>query len=441
MTRANQSMNKKDGNLSGGLWRPGRQPVHTVYGGAHLFASGVAGKFSARALESIAVYAPGAQTFSRALGLSLDRDLAEERFVRVLNKLNVEAIEDYRIDFEDGFGSRSSEEEDRQAARCAEETGVAMKGGLLPPFFGIRIKPVSLARHERAFRTVDLYLGKLCEQTDGALPGNFVVCLPKVSAPEEVEALVKHIRKLEKSCSVAPGSVGIEIMIETPAALMGIDGRSPLRALIAAAEGRCRAMHFGPYDFTAALDIGAADQRLDNPVCDAARLLLKLGTAGSGISLADGPVTTLPVGPHRAPRGGKLTKRQSSENRRVVHTAWRESFRQITRAIAQGYHRGWDLHPAQLPVRYAAVYAFYLSECRAMSARMKHFLEEAGKASLHGALFDDAATGEGMLNFFRRGLQCGALTGDDVQSSGLTIEDLASTSILPVIQRRLSNKG
>ncbi len=416
---------------------PGRQPVHTVYGGAHLFTADVVRKFSTRALESIAVYASGARAFSRALGLPVNRGFAEELYARVLDKLKTEAIEDYRIDFEDGFGSRSSDEEDRQASRAAEETAIGMKSGSLPPFFGIRTKPVSPQRKERAFRTLDRYLQKLCEQTGGTLPGNFVVCLPKVSVPREVEELVKFLGKLEKKHSIAPGSVGIEVMIEMPEALMDSGGRSPLRALIAAGEGRCRAMHFGPYDFTAALEIGAADQRLDNPVCDAARFLLKLGTAGSGVSLADGPVTMLPVGPHRASAGSRLTRRQLLENRRVVHSAWRESFHHITRAIVQGYHRGWDLHPAQLPVRYAAVYASYLSALRPMAARMKHFLEEAGRATLHGARFDDAATGEGMLNFFRRGLQCGALSVADAQSAGLSPEDLASTSILPVIQRRV----
>ncbi len=420
---------------------PGRQPVHTVYGGAHLFAADVTRKFSARALESLAAYAPNGPAFARALQIRLSERAAEELYARILDKLRSEPVEDYRIDFEDGFGSRSSEEEDRQAIRTAEETATAMDHGLLPPFFGVRIKPFTPARKDRAQRTLEMYLRRLCERAGAALPGNFVVCLPKASSAEEVASLAGILDRLERKLSIAPGSIGMEIMIEQPQTLMDREGRSPLPGMLKAGAGRCRALHFGPYDFTASLGIGAGDQKLDNPVCDAARFLIKIAAAESEISVADGPVTFLPVGPHRSLAGGKLSGRQALENRRVVHAAWRESFRQITRAIAQGYHRGWDLHPAQLPVRYAAVYASYLTTTTIMAARMRHFLQKAGNVTLHGALFDDAATGEGMLNFFRRGIHCGALDLADIRSAGLTVEDVADASIVSVIQRRRADKA
>lgn len=31
----------------------------------------------------------------------------------------------------------------------------------------------------------------------------------------------------------------------------------------------------------------------------------------------------------------------------------------VRRALERGYYQGWDLHPAQLPSRFAATYAFY----------------------------------------------------------------------------------
>ena len=46
-----------------------RQPVHTVYGGAHLFHAGLAKRLGELALKALAEYAPDAFTFARAAGL------------------------------------------------------------------------------------------------------------------------------------------------------------------------------------------------------------------------------------------------------------------------------------------------------------------------------------------------------------------------------------
>ena len=70
-----------------------------------------------------------------------------------------------------------------------------------------------------------------------------------------------------------------------------------------------------------------------------------------------------------------------------------------------GYYQGWDLHPAQLPTRYAAVYAFFLSARPAATARLRNFVEKAAQATLVGDVFDDAATGQGLLNFFVAGTE------------------------------------
>ena len=46
-----------------------RQPVHTVYGGAHLFKSDTAPRLGALALRSFETYAPDAEAFAETLGL------------------------------------------------------------------------------------------------------------------------------------------------------------------------------------------------------------------------------------------------------------------------------------------------------------------------------------------------------------------------------------
>ena len=156
---------------------PERQPVHTVYGGAHLFKSDSAIKLGAFALKALHQFAPEPKVFAEVLGLS-DR-LGRAVYERVLDKLNREPVEDFRIDFEDGYGNRSDEEEDHHAIAAADEVRRGLNDGHLPPFIGIRIKPFTAELHDRAVRTLDLFVSTLVRETHGRLPGTFVVTLPK----------------------------------------------------------------------------------------------------------------------------------------------------------------------------------------------------------------------------------------------------------------------
>ena len=88
----------------------GRQPVHTVYGGAHLFKSDSTKKLGELALRSLSRCAPDPISFSRAIGM--DEVLALRVYDRVVEKLKREAVEDFRIDYEDGYGNRPDPEED-----------------------------------------------------------------------------------------------------------------------------------------------------------------------------------------------------------------------------------------------------------------------------------------------------------------------------------------
>jgi hypothetical protein len=120
----------------------------------------------------------------------------------------------------------------------------------------------------------------------------------------------------------------------------------------------------------------------------------------------------------------------------AVHRVWQLSYRHIRHSLERAWYQGWDLHPGQLPVRYAAVYAFFLEGLDAASRRLKAFMEKAAQATLVGDVFDDAATGQGLLNFFLRGLNCGALNQDEVLASGLTLEELRSRSFRAIVESR-----
>src|SRR5262245_19341384 len=84
--------------------RADRQPVYTVYGGAHLFSADVAVKLGAAALRALEENAAVPAAFARAIGLPGPESLARAVYERVVEKLKREPVEDYRIDFEDGYG-------------------------------------------------------------------------------------------------------------------------------------------------------------------------------------------------------------------------------------------------------------------------------------------------------------------------------------------------
>jgi hypothetical protein len=174
-----------------------------------------------------------------------------------------------------------------------------------------------------------------------------------------------------------------------------------------------------------------------HPACDFAKQVMQVALAGTGIQLSDGPTHIMPIGPHRASEGTALTDDQQRDNREVVHRAWRLHAADIRHSLTGGFYQGWDLHPAQLPTRYAAVYAFFLESLAPASERLKNFVEKAAKATLVGDVFDDAATGQGLLNYFVRATNCGAITeAEALELSGLTLDELRSASFVKILKNR-----
>jgi len=444
-----------------------RQPVHTVYGGAHLFRGDSAQRLGQVAERALIENAPDFVVFARAIGLPrcnelpdvldyatglrhrLESDadavrlenpaawLAHTIHSRVQEKLKREPVEDFRIDFEDGYGNRPDAEEDGHAESAAIEVVKGMNAGTLPPFIGIRIKPFNEELRARGMRTLDIFISMLLDKMGGRLPDNFVVTLPKITTSEQVAALADLFDLLEKQSGLESGTLRMEMMIETTQSIIRSDGRINLPLLLQAARGRCIAAHFGTYDYTASCSITAAHQHMMHPACDFAKHMMQVSFAGTGVWLSDGATNIMPVAPHRAAEGKQLTQDQIDENRVVVHRAWKLHYDHIQHSLEGGFYQGWDLHPAQLPIRYAAMYAFFLQSLDAASERLRNFVDKAAKATLIGDVFDDAATGQGLLNYFLRAVNSGALTAEEaVERSGLTLDELRAGSFVKILKRR-----
>jgi hypothetical protein len=392
----------------------GRQPVHTFIGAGDKFTKDATRHAGEQALETLNACAPTAQAFAQIIGLpSTIPGLADTVRARVVQKLEREPIEDYRLDFEDGYGARPDAEEDRHAAAAAQEVAAGMKAGTLPPFIGIRIKPLSHELNARSLRTLDIFVTTLVKAAS-ALPANFAVTATKVMTPAHVSVLAQKCSLLEKKLKLGRNAIQLELMIETPQAILAPDGCVALPALVRAGKGRVRGAHFGVYDYTALCGITAAWQHPRHLACDFAREMMRVSLAQTGVMISDGSSNILPIPPH-------------------VKTAWKQHFDDVTHSLVNGYYQGWDLHPGHLPTRYAAVYAFYLSARPAATARLSNFFTKAAKA---GAAFDDAATGQALVNFFNRGLSSGAITLEEAMQTGLTESELKSGSFLRILAAR-----
>jgi hypothetical protein len=295
-------------------------------------------------------------------------------------------VEDYRIDFEDGYGYRADEEEDGHAASAAKALRQGMNAGSLPPFTGLRVKSFGPELRRRSTRTLELFLRAL----GAPLPPNFAVTLPKIVCPEEVAS----------------------------------DGASNLGRFAAAGRARVRGAHFGPFDYTSSIGIASNAQDLLHPACDMARHMMQIAYTPLGIWLSDGPTNIMPVPRDRGAEG--------------VHDAWRLHFRNVRHALRMGLYQGWDLHPAQLVTRYAAVYSFYHDAIADASARLRNFVDRAAQATMVGQTFDDAATGQGLLNFFLRAINCGALTAEEAhERTGLSHSEIVEGSFAGIVRSRL----
>jgi citrate lyase beta subunit len=396
-----------DAAMAGGY--PGddgrRQPVHTVYVPADRVRADLVPVWGAAARAALDHHAESAPAFAAAVGA--DVEAVADVWRLLLAKLESEPIEDLRIDLEDGYGLRDDDEEDTHAVRAARSLLTAIADGVAPPYSGIRFKSLEAATRRRGLRTLDLVLGTLLD--DGSLPSGWVVTLPKVTSVSQVHGMVEACRRLEAAYGLPERLLRFEIQVETPQAILGPDGTTTVARLVHASDDRCTGLHFGTYDYTAALGIGAAYQAMDHPAADHAKALMALAAAGTGVRLSDGSTNILPVG-----------------ERSEVHAAWALHARLVRRSLERGYYQGWDLHPAQLPTRFLASYLFFRDGLSTVGARLKAYL-----GGVQSGVLDEPATAQALAGFVLRGVDCGAVTREEVRT--LTGVDL--DAIRPLARR------
>ncbi|MFI1887942.1 DUF6986 family protein [Streptomyces jumonjinensis] len=381
-----------------------RQPVHTVYVPGEDFAADTVRSWGDQALAALDEHAPDAGTFAAVLGLP--DHLAEPVYTRVRAKLEREPVDDIRVDFEDGYGGRTDADEDAHAARAAQLIAQAYADGTAAPYSGIRMKCLEASVRDRGIRTLDIFLTGLMRH--GSLPAGLMLTLPKVTYAEQVAAFARLLEAFERTHGLRTGLIGFEIQIETSQAVLAADGTATVARMIDAAGGRATGLHYGTFDYSASLGVSAAHQAGDHPAADHAKAVMQVAAAGTGVRVCDGSSHVLPIGP--TPQ---------------VHHAWRLHYGLVRRALARAYYQGWDMHPGQLPTRYAAVFAFHREALEPAAARLAAYTRRTG-----GDVLDEPATVKALSGGLLRGIDCGALDAAEVTAvTGLdraALADLAA---------------
>ena len=301
-------------------------------------------------------------------------------YTRIENRLGTTSIEELRIDFEDGYGIRSDDDEDRDALQVADELAALKQADRCPDSAGIRIKDFGDNRR-RGRRTLELLVGRLVGRF-GSLPMEFSVVLPKLTHRDQMRYLIDALEDLEEQYGLDMDSIRIEFMVETPESLLDRDGVCPLRSFAEIAGKRCRGAALGVYDFTSAMGIAPDLQGIRHPVCDHARNIMQLALKPLGIYLSDGST-------QEYPEGGN------------VRAAWDKAYHDVMHSLHSGWYQGWDMHPGHLISRLAANYRFFSQSYDKAKARL------GGNAS--DELMEDAATLSAVRQFTERAEQIGAV--------------------------------
>ena len=173
---------------------------------------------------------------------------------------------------------------------------------------------------------------------------DLVLTLPKVTSVEQVETLVAVLRAdREGRLLQGVGALPFEIQVETPQADPRPRRQRAGRADDPRRRRRLLGLHYGTYDYSAFLG-----HRRGRPEPGAPGRRPRQGRAcrprppAPGCRLSDGSTNVLPVGDRAGTSGVGAAPPARA-----------------TRALHRGFYQGWDLHPAQLPTRFAATFQFF----------------------------------------------------------------------------------
>ncbi|MFF2551625.1 DUF6986 family protein [Nocardia sp. NPDC058058] len=349
------------------------QPIHTAYVSAADATPELPKEWGATAIELAGKHS----AVLTELG-------GPDALARTLNALRWRPIQDLRLDFEDGYGTRGDAVEDRDALHAGAVLA-ALPAEVVSR--GIRMKGLTTLEWARAVRTLEKVL-----EGAGGVPDGFVFTIPKIRSADQAEAAVLLCEAIESAHGLPERSLKFELQIESPQAVIAADGTATVARAIHRSAGRCTGLHYGTYDYSAACGIAPQFQSLEHPVADHAKAVMQAAAAQTGVWVCDGSTQVLPLGTDDE-----------------VRAALARHYRLVTRSLERGYYQGWDMGPGHLATRWLATFAFYRTALEVAAPRIGRYLDRQG-----GAVVDEPATAQALATVVLRGLDCGAFGPDEV---------------------------
>lgn len=356
---------------------------HTFYGGAHLFE-----------LETFPKIVEHATAFYRSLfptaidlkKLKIFADLTDAQCTNIFNTAMLKLaknVEDFRIDFEDGFGLRSGDEEDQYAKKTGEIAAKVQTNSECR--MGLRLKSPERATLQRIKRTFKIFFDAYFKAKQIVEPGShFVVTLPKVESLKSVQHFSNFVRQYCRKKKIPNAFFKFEIMAETTKLVATNQSTVQLTKIVDYLGSKLLGIHIGVYDYLSQLKIPPHAQNQNHPYI--VQLEYFLLNNFSKYEISDGVYQEIP------------SLRDSVEAREIVN----KQCEIILAKYDRGIYQGWDIHPHQLVGRFLAKAYFFEKHLESIQTRYDHFKNSGEKAQKLGVIFDDAASVIGLEDFIRR---------------------------------------
>jgi citrate lyase beta subunit len=316
-------------------------------------------------------------------------------------------LEDYRIDFEDGYGVHEPTEELAQAERSAKVLAQVLASAPsleALPNVGIRLKPFSGGQAAHSVRLLGHFFETLQANVSLEKLPSFWVTLPKCRMAAEGVKLAQLLESLEVALGLASNTFGMELMFETLEGIQALGNRDFVQHwLPEVADGCCQrptALVLGTFDTCAEWGIASRNQGHQHPLMDYVRLQA-LGWGNQiGAQVVDSITRTVP---QLSMDGEPL----------AVHG------RHVAHSLALGVSAGWDIHPLQVLARHAVRLAMVFSGLSAALERLERFLTARTHASRVGAGFDDLATVRGLVLQLEQAERLGLVSVQQIIAQGV----------------------
>jgi citrate lyase beta subunit len=399
--------------------------LHTFYGGAHLFKRNTLTRLADLGERGIRHFWPTpealgcwyeqvfqmgeAQAEPEGCLRPFCKPFSEQALRQIHSCLQATAvkgkfIEDYRIDFEDGYGLHAPADELLEAERCARVLAQLTQEASRMPDIGIRLKPFSGAHREHSVRLLGRFFEVLQAEMDFSQLPNFWVTLPKIRAAAEAVDFQVMVEALERALEMPSNSLGVELMFETLEAVRALGQADFLDAWMPAlSAGLCvrpTALVLGTFDTCAEWGVAARNQGHQHPLMDFVRLQAVSWGNQIGAHVVDSITRA-------------VTQMSGSARPLVIHGL------NVNHSIAMGIGAGWDIHPLQVLARRAVQLASVSHDLDGTLERLKQFLQAQTQASRVGAGFDDLATVRGLVSQVSQAVSLGLISVEQISEKGV----------------------